>query len=284
LKLATCAWRVGRPAGVAGWAQRLDRAIAEARGAELLLLPEYAAMEVAAGEMPDVTAELARATELSPVLLQVAQDAARRHGIWLIPGTMPWAEDGKVVNRAHLVTPDGRVASQDKHAMTRFEAEQWGVSAGRAPAVFETPWGRVGVAICFDGEFPNLVRVQVEAGAWLVLMPSCTDTRHGDLRIRIAARARAMENQCFVAVAPTVGAAPWSASLDNNHGVAAIYGPVDHGFRDDGVVAEGVVDQPGWVFADLDPAAIAAVREHGAVLNHRAWPAAPPPCPVATFA
>lgn len=240
-------------------------------------------MEVAAGDQPDVATEMARATELSPVLLRVAQDAARRHGVWLVPGTMPWTEAGRVVNRAHLIAPDGRAASQDKHAMTRFEAEQWGVSAGRPPSVFETPWGRVGIAICFDGEFPNVVRAQVEAGAWLVLLPSCTDTRHGDMRIRIAARARAMENQCFVAVAPTVGAAPWSASLDVNHGVAAIYGPVDRGFADDGVVAEGAVDEPGWVHADLDPAAIAAVREQGAVLNHRAWPSDPPPCPVAKF-
>ena len=283
--MATCAWEVGRPGGLDGWADRLDAALATAvvGGAELVLLPEYAAMEVASGPSPDVEAELARAVALSPALLRLAREAAARHGVWLVPGTMPWAEGNRVVNRAHLVAPDGRAAAQDKHVMTRFEAERWGVSAGVPPSVFETPWGRVGIAICFDGEFPGLVRAQVEAGAWLVLLPSCTDTRHGDMRIRVAARARAMENQCFVAVAPTVGLAPWCAALDVNHGVAAIYGPVDDGFAADGVVAEGAVDQPGLVFADLDPVAIATVRERGAVFNHRAWPAAPPPCPVAEF-
>ena len=65
------------------------------------------------------------------------------------------------------------------------------------------------------------MRAQVEAGAWLILVPSCTDTVAGYERVRLAAAARAMENQCFVAMAPTVGAAPWSGALDVNRGAGA---------------------------------------------------------------
>jgi len=164
--------------------------------------------------------------------------------------------------------------------MTRFEAEEWGVAPGADPSVFETPWGRIGIAICYDAEFPALVRAQVLAGAWLVLVPTCTDTMAGFNRVRLAARARAVENQCFVAIAPTVGAAPWSATLDANRGYAAVFGPVDRGFPEDGILARGALDAPGWVFADLDPARLDAVRATGGVLNHRDWPPEPPACPV----
>jgi predicted amidohydrolase len=189
------------------------------------------------------------------------------------------AQDGRVVNRAPLIAPDGRLAFQDKHVMTRFEAERWGVSRGEDPQVFETPWGRIGISICYDAEFPKHVRAQVEAGAWLILVPTCTDTRHGFNRVRLGAQARALENQCYVAVAPTVGEAPWCAALDTNHGFAAVFGPVDRGFPEDGVLARGEMDVPGWVFCALDPGRIERVRREGAVLNHRDWPNGPLPPP-----
>jgi predicted amidohydrolase len=124
-------------------------------------------------------------------------------------------------------------------------------------------------------EFPKHVRAQVEAGAWLILAPSCTDTMHGFNRVRFAACARALENQCYVAVTPTVGDAPWSAALDRNRGFAAVYGPIDRGFPEDGLLARGALDAAQWVFCDLDPARIEAVRADGAVRNHRDWPTGP---------
>lgn len=282
LRLGMLQWQVGDTPGLDAWATRLDGAVAEAvgHGARLLLMPEYAPMEMAAGDTPDVTAELARAVALAPAALAAARAVARRHGVFLLPGTLPFGDGGRIVNRAPLIAPDGRVAFQDKHVMTRFEAEQWGVAPGAPPGVFATPWGRIGIAICFDCEFPALVRAQVEAGAWLVLVPTCTDTMHGFNRVRLAARARAMENQCFVAIAPTVGLTPWSAALDANRGYAAVFGPVDHGFPEDGVIARGTLDADQWVYADLDRDRIDAVRANGAVRNHANWPADPPPCPV----
>jgi len=220
------------------------------------------------------------AIDLAPAAVEAAREVAWRHRVWLVPGTLPFREGGRIVNRAPVIAPTGHVAYQDKHVMTRFEAEEWGVQAGAPPAVFETPWGRIGVAICFDAEFPALARAQVEAGAWLVLVPSCTDTLHGFNRVRLAAAARAMENQCFVCVAPTVGDAPWCGTLDRNRGYAAAFGPVDRGFPEDGELAGGALDAAQWVFADLDPARLEAVRHDGAVRNHLSWPPAPPPCPV----
>ena len=281
------AWQVGRVEGVAGFARRLDAAVAEARaeGAELLALPEYAAVEAAVRPAPDIAAELARACGQADALLVAMRECAVRHGVWLAPGSLPMRRDGgEIHNRAPLIAPDGRLAFQGKRLMTRFEAEEWGVVGGEWPGVFETPWGRIGLAICFDAEFPTLVRAQVEAGAWLVLVPACTDTAHGAERVRLSARARAMENQCFTAVAPTVGEAPWLGTLDVNTGRAGIYGPVDRGFAEDGVFAEAGYGVPGWLYADLDPARLARVREDGAVRNERSWPKAAPPARLLEFA
>jgi predicted amidohydrolase len=281
-RVAMRQWRVRPGAGLGGWAARLEREVAEAsdHGAEIVLLPEYAPLEMAAGEAPDLVAELRTALALAPSAVEVAREVAWRHRVWLVPGTLPFRDGDRVINRAPLIAPSGHVAFQDKHVMTRFEAEQWGVSPGRPPAVFATPFGRIGVSICLDAEFPALARAQVEAGAWLILVPSCTDTAHGFNRVRVAAAARAMENQCFVCMAPTVGEAPWSAALDHNRGYAAAFGPIDHGFAEDGVLARGALDAEQWVYADLDPARLAAARRDGAVRNHLSWPATPPPCPV----
>jgi predicted amidohydrolase len=129
----------------------------------------------------------------------------------------------------------------------------------------------LGIAICYDSEFPLLVRRQVEAGASVMLVPSCTDTLAGYHRVQLSCRARALENQCFVLQAVTVGSSPWSISLDENTGAAGIFGPIDRGFPSDGVLAVGELDQPGWVFADLDLACLAEVRRAGQVKNHADW-------------
>ncbi len=275
-RVAALAWKVERSASVEAFASRVDRWLGDARaaGADVVLLPEYAAVEVgatvAAGR--GVAAELAETVARAEAIEAAMASAAARHGLWLVGGSLPVREAQHLVNRATLFTPDGRRAVQRKRAMTRFETERWGIRGADDLFAIDTPWGRFGIAICYDCEFPPFVRALVEAGAWLIVVPACTDTPAGATRVTVSARARAIENQVFVAVAPTVGAAPWCESLDRNHGRAGIYGPADRGFPSDGVIAEGPLDTPGLVVADLDPEAIARVRRDGAVRNHADWP------------
>jgi predicted amidohydrolase len=291
LRLGLLQYGVGRPGSVDDFARALQRRLVAGRaGAELLVLPEYACVELGAalagGASSDEATELAAMVAAAPAILAAMRAAAMQAGVWLLPGSLPMRRaDGAIVNRAPLIAPDGRMAFQEKRAMTRFETERWGVTRGADPAVFDTPWGRIGISICYDVEFPKHVRAQVEAGAWLVIAPSCTDTAHGFNRVAIGAAARAMENQCYVAITPTVGTAPWSAALDVNCGQAMVFGPVDRGFPEDGVLARGTPDVEEWVFCALDPARIERVREEGQVRNHRDWPRAPfaPPAP-AVFA
>ena len=275
LRLAAAAEPVGRPDGVAGFRDRLARlaAAARAQGADMLLLAEYFAMDVAAGSGPDVAAELARAVALADALVAAATDVARMENLWLLPGSFAMRmPDGKIRNQAPLIAPDGTIHWTQKHRMTRFEAEEWGVDPGTRPTPIETPWGRVGVAICYDSEFPPLTRALAEAGCFLLLVPACTDSPTGWTRVEVSARACAIQNQIFVATAPTIGAAPWSAALDTNHGRAAIFGPADRGFPPDGVLATGPMDSAAIVVAELDPARLETVRRDGAVRNFRDWP------------
>ena len=281
LRLALWQYPVERLDGVDAFARKLDLAVSVATraGAEMVALPEYACMELGAADtrLPDAAAELASVTARADAILDAMREVARRRAVWLLGGSLPVRNGTNAIhNRAPLIAPDGRIAFQDKHVMTRFEAEEWRVQPGAPPSVFQTPWGKIGIAICYDVEFPSLVRAQVEAGAWLILVPTCTDTLHGFNRVRLAARARAVENQCFVAITPTVGQAPWSAALDGNRGYAAVFAPVDRGFPEDGVIARGALDEVQWVFADLAPERLAAVRSDGAVRNHRDWPALVP--------
>ncbi len=143
-------------------------------------------MDVVPAPLADLAAELAAACDQHDAVVEAMREVAARHRVWLLGGSMPMRRQDRVINHAPLVAPNGRVGFQDKHRPTRFEAELWGLSGGRTPGVFETPWGRIGVCICYDSEFPPLVRAQVAAGAWLLLVPACTDTMAGFNRVRLA--------------------------------------------------------------------------------------------------
>ncbi len=286
LHLAALQYRIDRVTSIADYAAKLDRLVASAGDAELLLMPEYAAVELAASlsdHEGKAIAELAAMRIHTPQILRIMCDVAKRHRKWLLPGTLPWPRGQETVNIALLINPAGQVALQEKCMTTRFESEEWNVSTGKQPGIFETPWGRIGITICRDVGFPNLVRAQVNAGAWLILVPSSTDTMHDFNRISLAARARAIENQCYVAIAPTVGKAPWSATLGENRGYAAVYGPIEENFPEDGIIARGAMDTGQWVHALLDRRAIDTLRASGATWNHLDWPDASAPAEVREF-
>jgi len=238
-----------------------------ARAHGLWLLPGSFAMQAGAGcTAPPPQPSPARGEGVRPV---PQRPLPPRGGG---PGRGGGAVPSMVLNRAPLIAPDGTMHWTEKHRMTRFESEEWGVSPGTRLSPIATAWGKLGVAICYDVEFPPITRALAEQGAFLILVPACTETMAGAMRVEISARACAIQNQCYVAVAPTLGEAPWSAALDRNAGRAAVFGPADRSFPDDGVLAAGEWNRPGMVFADLDPLRLEAVRRGGAVRNFADWP------------
>jgi predicted amidohydrolase len=283
VRVATCAYPVGPLADFAAYTQKQQHWVQTAvdRGAELLVFPEYASMELTstlasqaqAQSLSDLQHELHALQALLPPLLALFSDLAAQHGVHILSPSFPEydAADQRFYNCARLHTPDRQTSTHEKAQMTRFEAEAWGISSGQTLPVLDTNLGQLGVTICYDSEFPTLVREQIDVGAEIILVPSCTDTFAGYHRVALSCRARALENQCYILQSSTVGPLPGSLVLDENHGAAGIYGPVDRGFADDGVLASTPLDEPGWAVADLDLSALAQVREHGQVRNCRDW-------------
>lgn len=277
MKIAAACYPIDWMEGFSCYQDKLSAWVAEAagQGADLLVFPEYAAMELAALEGRAVAGDLARSVRAVSMRMPQVWDLhgklAARHGVHILAGSGPVFTGASPVNRAMFFTPDGRRQAHDKQIMTRWERAPLGAMPGAPLVVMETALGRIGVLICYDAEFPLLARALVEAGAELLLVPSQTEAEDGYTRVRIGAMARALEGQCVVVQSPTQGAAPWSPLLDENFGAAGIYGPPDRGFPATGVLAQGEINTPGWTFAQVDLAAVRTTRADGTVLLTRHW-------------
>lgn len=258
---------------------------AASRGAELLVFPEYGAMELSAIRgvqvAADVPASLEAVSELLGEIDALHVELARRHGVYILAASGPSRRaDLPYVNAARLASPTGQIGAQEKRIMTPFERE-WGIVGGQHQRVFDTSLGRIGIAVCYDSEFPLLVRAQAEAGADLILIPSCTERVSGAHRVRTAALARALENGCATILSPTVGDAPWCLTVDHNEGIGGIYVPAEARVSKTGVLAEGRLSEPGWIFADIDLGALEDLRTTGEMRNANDWNAQPGAAPLA---
>lgn len=245
-------------------------------GAELLVFPEYGAMELASlggvEAAADLEAALHEVMRHQTAVIALHERLAAAHGVHILGASGPAMADApRPVNRAILYGPKGVIGHQDKLIMTRFEREDWNIAPGKTLTLFDTHLGRIGVIICYDSEFPLLARALVEAGAEILLAPSATETLAGYTRVKVGAMARALENQCVAVHSPTVGPAEWCPAVDANTGAAAIYGPPDLGFPATGILAQTTLNTPGWAIVEVSRAAIAKVRAEGGVLNHRHW-------------
>lgn len=279
IRIASAQYPVEELESFDAFREKLDAWVAEAAGtgAQLLVFPEYASMEltrIAGVDVArDLRASLSALQEMLPRLKAAYEALAVRHGVFILAGSAPiLMADGRYVNRTRLFAPSGNSACQAKLIMTRFEAEEWGISPADVQLnLFDIGLAKIGVAICYDSEFPLLVRALTEAGAEIILVPSCTDTLAGYHRVRASCAARALENQCYVVQSPLVGRADWSAAVDVNTGAAGFFAPPDRLFPADGVLASGEIDKPGWVYATVDLDLLDRVRKAGEVLNNRDW-------------
>jgi predicted amidohydrolase len=277
LKVAAAQYPIDELASQDAWRDKLARWIADgaATGAEILVFPEYAALEQAAPFGPAVSgnldATLKTVADLERERVALHTELAARHNVHILVGSGPARKgDGCYVNAAQLVTPAGSIGVQEKRIMTPFEWD-WGISPGRRLRVFDTTLGRIGIAICYDSEFPLLVRGMAEVGAELILVPSCTERISGYHRVRTGARARALENQIATMLSPTVGDALWSPAVDHNVGAAGVYVPSEPSVSDDGILAEGVLDAPQWVTATIELQRLRDLRSAGEMRNFTDW-------------
>ena len=278
MKIATAAYPLDPLKSWSEYSDKLTSWVADAagQGAELLVFPEYGAMELSMLAGPDVAGDLERGLHAVSDLIGDVDglhcDLAVRHGVHILAASAPVfdaAISPRPVNRARLFTPGGSVGVQDKQIMTRFERDPWDIAPGGPLRLFDTSLGRIGILICYDSEFPLLGRAVAEAD--LLLVPSCTEALAGYSRVRIGAMARALEGQCVCVMSSIVGEAAWSPAVDEGTGMGGIFGPPDVGFPPTGVIAEGTLNAPGWTYGEVDLARVAHVRADGGVLNRSHW-------------
>lgn len=246
-------------------AGRLIKKAVEA-GAKLVVLPEnFAIMGMNEADKVDIREEDGK----GPIQDFLAEQSAR-HGIWLVGGTIPLAtSDADHVYAACLVYDDKgkRVARYDKihlfdvritESNERYN-ESATIEPGDGIVVIDTPFGKLGLAVCYDLRFPGLFRRMIEEGVEIFAMPSAFTAITGRAHWDVLVRARAIENMCFMIASAQGG---YHANGRETYGHSMIVDPW-------GVVLDTLPRGSGVVVADIDLGRLRDLRRTFPVLEHR---------------
>ena len=195
---------------------------------------------------------------------------AIKHNINIITGSMPYVkEDGGLYNVGFLCRRDGTYEMYEKIHVTPDEVKSWGLSGGKRVQTFETDCAKIGVLICYDVEFPELSRLMADQGMQILFVPFLTDTQNGYSRVRVCAQARAIENECFVVIAGSVGTLPRVHNMDIQYAQSGVFTPCDFAFPTDGKRAEATPNTEMILVSDIDLDLLNALHTYGSVRNLR---------------
>lgn len=276
IKIASAQYPISFFESIDDWKKHIKSWISEAvnNGAEILLFPEYGSMELVClceiEVQQNIQEQVKTLQTLLPSFTDTFEKLAIKYQSIIVAPSFPVSEDSKIYNRSYVFGPKGLIGFQDKFFMTRFENEIWGIDSGKKKlALFKTENFTFGIQICYDIEFAIGAQKLNQAGADLILVPSCTETIRGASRVHIGSRARAMENQCYTIVSQTIGNAEWSPAVDINYGFAAIYSSPDENLPEKGILAEGKSNEISWLIEEIDFAKNANIRANGQVFNFK---------------
>jgi len=189
------------------------------------------------------------------------------YNINVITGSMPEIVDESLYNVGYLCKRDGSIERYEKLHVTPDEDKVWGLKGGSQIKAFDTDCGKIGILICYDVEFPELGRLLAEEEIHILFVPFLTDTQNGFSRVRNCAQARAIENECYVAIAGSVGNLPKVHNMDIQYAQSMVFTPCDFAFPDTGIKAEATPNTEMILIADLDLALLTELHEHGSVRN-----------------
>jgi len=204
----------------------------------------------------------------SPEIIDAISKLAVSYNINIIAGSLPVIEEDELVNVAYLCRRDGTIEAQQKIHPTPYEKRAWIMQGGNELKVFDTDFGKIGVLICYDVEFPELARLQSEEGMQILFVPFWTDTKNGYLRVRCCAQARAIENECYVAIAGSVGNLPKVDGADIQYAQSAVFSPSDFNFPHDAIMAETTPNTEMTLIVDLDLDKLKKLQNEGSVRNY----------------
>ena len=239
--------------------------------ADFVVFPEYFNAPLMApfnkmGEAQSIRA-LAQYTEK---IRDRFREFAISYNINIITGSMPLIkDDGALYNVGFLCRRDGSIGMYEKIHVTPDEKKYWGLSAGNSVQTFDTDCGRIGILICYDVEFPELSRLMANKGMQILFVPFMTDTQNAYTRVRVCAQARAIENECYVAIAGSVGNLPKVQNMDIQYAQSAVFTPCDFAFPYDGRRAEATPNTEMILVADVDLNQLNELHTYGSVRNLR---------------
>lgn len=201
-------------------------------------------------------------------IVQRFSQLAISYNINIITGSMPEiAENNRLYNVGYLCKRDGTTERYEKLHVTPDEAKVWGMEGGTELKTFDTDCGKIGILICYDSEFPELSRLLADEGMDLLFVPFLTDTQNGYSRVRHCAQARAIENECYVAIAGSVGNLPKVHNMDIQFAQSMVFTPCDFAFPANGIKAEATPNTEMILIADVDIDLLRNLNQFGSVKN-----------------
>ncbi len=235
---------------------------------DFALFPEFfnAPLMADNNHLPESQAirELAKYT---PEIVQKFSELAISYNINIITGSMPEIKDGLLYNVGYICKRDGSSDRYEKLHVTPDEAKVWGMQGGNELKTFDTDCGKIGILICYDSEFPELSRLLADEGMDILFIPFLTDTQNGYSRVRHCAQARAIENECYVAIAGSVGNLPKVNNMDIQYAQSMVFTPCDFSFPANGIKAEATTNTEMILIADVDLDLLKDLNKFGSVRN-----------------
>lgn len=237
---------------------------------DFALFPEFfnAPLMADNNHLPESEAirELAKFT---PSIVQKFSELAISYNINVITGSMPEIRDELLYNVGYICKRDGTLERYEKLHVTPDEAKVWGLQGGKELKTYDTDCGKIGVLICYDSEFPELSRLLADEGMDILFIPFLTDTQNGYSRVRHCAQARAIENECYVAIAGSVGNLPKVHNMDIQFAQSMVFTPCDFSFPVNGIKAEATTNTEMILIADVDIDLLRELNQFGSVRNLR---------------
>ena len=189
------------------------------------------------------------------------------YNINIITGSMPQLRGDDLYNVGFLCRRDGTFETYEKIHVTPDEAKSWGLSGGRTIKTFDTDCAKIGILICYDVEYPELPRIMADQEMQILFVPFLTDTQNGYSRVRICAQARAIENECYVVIAGSVGNLPRVHNMDIQYAQSGVFTPCDFAFPTDGKCAEATPNTEMILVSDVDLDLLNELHTYGCVRN-----------------
>lgn len=215
----------------------------------------------------DEASAMRAVAQYTPEIKDRFRDLAIKYNVNIITGSMPGMEGDKLKNLGFLCHRNGDIDQYEKIHVTPDEVKFWGMSGGDLVKVFDTDSGKVGILICYDVEFPELPRLLSEEGMEILFVPFLTDTQNAYNRVRYCAQARAVENECYVAITGSIGNLPKVENMDIQYSQAAVFTPCDFAFPSNGIKSEATANAEMILIADVDLSLLYELHQRGSVRN-----------------